>query len=356
MKKLLLILPIFMVGLLASCGGEEVIEEPDAFKVTFQTDDNCSVKVYRKQDYTENPIAASYAYSVDAETGVYLDDGEGQVNFAVVADSGYYVALSDDDITYDSSLVTAPYNHLKGIGQNVYRITKIAGDLVVDIHAVQGDPTAYTVTFTVPEHVSLEIYASSEAELPEEGNIAYSRDGDSGAYLNDGEGQVNFKIIPDDNYYCNLGNSAILESTYSNLKACGDNWYRITKITGNLNVTLPISGTLPEHFLATFVPDEHCSITSYISEEATLENVGLENVTTAYVRDGTSGEIITDTIDGGKVYFSVNVDDGYLETVTVSGTYKNLKADVNDDGDPFYYVTKCTSDLTITITTSLQAA
>jgi len=354
MKKLLFILPIFLVGLLVSCGGEEIVEEPNAFKVAFQTDDNCTVKVFRKQDYTENPIAASYAYSVDAETGTYLKDGEGQVNFVVVTNSGYYVALSDNDITYDSSLVNAPYNHLKGIGQNVYRITKIAGNLVVDIHAVQGNPMAYTVTFAVPEHVSLEIYASSEAELSEEGTVAYSRDGDSGAYLNDGEGQVNFKIIPSDNYYCNLGNSAILESTYSNLKACGDNWYRITKITGDLNVTLPISDTLPEHFLATFVSDEHCSITSYVSEEATLENIGLAHATTAYVRDGTSGEIIVDTIDGGKVYFSAIVDDGYIETINVSGTYKSLKADVNDDGDPFYYLTKCTSDLTITITTSLQ--
>ncbi|MFA7032341.1 MAG: hypothetical protein WC201_02110 [Bacilli bacterium] len=356
MKKVLFILPLFLGGLLVSCGGDNVVEKPEAFKVSFQTDDNCSVKVFRKQDYTEIPTTASYTYSVDSETGGYLKDGEGQVNFLVEVNEGYYVNLADSDITYDTSLTSSPYSHLKGIGQNIYRITKIAGDLVVDIHTAQGDPMAYAVTFTVPEHVSLELYASSEAEFMEEGSVAYSRDGDSGAYLNDGEGQVNFKVVADKNYYCNLGNSAILESTYSNLKACGDNWYRITKITGNLNVTLPVSDVLPEHFLATFVGDEHCSITSYISEEATLENVGLENATTAYVRDGTSGEIVTDTIDGGKVYFSVIVDDGYIETVTVSGTYKSLKSDVNDDDDPFYYVTKCTSDLTITITTSLQTA
>lgn len=349
MKKFYFIAPLFLIGLLAGCGN--TVKDPEAYKVTFSVDSNCHVEVYAKQDYSTSPTEATVAYSVDADSGAYLKDGTGQVNFKVVANDGYYVSLSSSAITYDTSLTEAPYSNLKGIGDDIYRITKISADLLVTINATSGTPEAYTVTFTVPEHVTFKSYVSSEAEVAESGTTAYSRDGDSGAYLNDGSGQVNFKISVDDGYYCNLGTSAITETTYSNFKACGDGWYRITKITGNLTVTLPVSDTEPTNYAVTFVGDDHCSITSYVSEEAAQEGVGTKAATTEYVREGTSGEIITDGT--GKVYFLVVCEDGYQAEYVISGSYKNDKV---DDGYSYHYLTKCTSAITITATSSLITA
>lgn len=366
MKKIFLALMIATMAtsgiLLSSCGGGNE-PEPEAYKVTFVESTNVSVKVFNKQDYSTTPVAQSYAYSVDSTTGDYLKDGEGQVNFKIVTDDGYYCSLATSDVTYDATLTETPYSNLKYIGDGIYRITKITADLFVAVNAVSGNPAAYSVTFTIPEHVSLSIYASDDSEVAESGVIAYSRDDETGAYLQDGEGQVNFLIEVDDGYYCNLGNSAIAETTYKNFKACGDHYYRITKITGNLNVTIPVSSSEPEHYSVTFVPDAHSSVTSYVSEEAAQSDVGAANATSAYAREGTSGEII---VSGeGKSFFKVVVADGYTcsylasaGNITITGSYKNLKEEADEDDATIVicgYITKIASDLTVTITCTANA-
>lgn len=98
------------------------------YKVTFETDSNADVYIYESQDYSVDPTNISVAYSKNGDTGELLKNGDGQVNFKLEIDSGYVL---------DKIVVTSGYKNLKTPQEldtdNIYRITKIAKDLVVTI-------------------------------------------------------------------------------------------------------------------------------------------------------------------------------------------------------------------------------
>lgn len=104
-----------------------------------------------------------------------------------------------------------------------------------------------------------------------------------------------------------------------------------------------------EGYVVTFNTDEHSSVTVYDTQDVTTG--GTANVTTAYARDGSTGEILTD--GNGQVNLVVVVDEGYeIEEVTAEGGYKNLKPiDVTT-----YRITKITGAVTVTITTKESSA
>ena len=104
-----------------------------------------------------------------------------------------------------------------------------------------GEIQAFKVNFVCSDGVTIKVYASQNySEGGEESNIAYSRS-KTGELLKNGEGQVNFEIIPHIGY--KLGSISISpENGYKNFKGKeetgSDNIYRITKITANLTVTI----------------------------------------------------------------------------------------------------------------------
>lgn len=98
---------------------------------SFVADDGIdSIDVFYTQDYTntdeKNVITA---YARNKETGKIDTSGEGQINFLVNLKDGYKV----DSITVDEN-----YKNLKDMSNNTYRVTKITGDLTINITTKQN--------------------------------------------------------------------------------------------------------------------------------------------------------------------------------------------------------------------------
>ena len=94
-------------------------------------------------------------------------------------------------------------------------------------------------------------------------------------------------------------------------------------------------------YKVTFNAAEHATVSVFKTQDVSDGEV--TNV--AYSRDSESGKLLKD--GNGQVNFLVTCDPGFaVDTVTVSGTYKNLK----DIGSGYYRITKIESELTVTVT------
>jgi hypothetical protein len=103
-----------------------------------------------------------------------------------------------------------------------------------------------------------------------------------------------------------------------------------------------------EGYLASFVLDEHVTVTIYDTQDYTDGTEALS----AYAKDSDTGEVLTD--GEGQINFTIDIDEGYeLDTliVTPSSNYKNLKDPEELELDNTYRITKVEDDITITITT-----
>ncbi len=104
-------------------------------------------------------------------------------------------------------------------------------------------------------------------------------------------------------------------------------------------------------YTATFNTDEHCSIEVYYKQDYSQPSE--TNASTAIARNSDTGE--SDGTGDGQINFKIVTDEGYkVESVTVDGTYKNLKdLSLTELIDNLYRITKVGSDLTVTVTTSV---
>ncbi|MBR2778882.1 MAG: carbohydrate-binding domain-containing protein [Firmicutes bacterium] len=107
----------------------------DAFMVTFVKDEGVAgIDVYYTQDYiTANETDVSEATARDADCGKPLVSGSGQVNFLIRLNSGYKVA----DVKGDANFKNLKGSSETGVG-NLYRLTKITGDVTVTITTESG--------------------------------------------------------------------------------------------------------------------------------------------------------------------------------------------------------------------------
>ena len=106
-------------------------------------------------------------------------------------------------------------------------------------------------------------------------------------------------------------------------------------------------------YSVTFSTDSGATINVYNTQDYSY--VSTANAKTAVSRNSDTG--LPDSTGEGQVNFSVVLKSGYeIDTVTVSGGYKNLKDVSTDDNPNTYRVTKVTSDLTITVTTKKTAS
>lgn len=96
--------------------------------------------------------------------------------------------------------------------------------------------TGYQVTF-VTEHATVDVYYTQDYTAPSEENIssAIARNSDTGEIDVTGDGQVNFKVNVDEDYEII---SVTADKNYKNLKDLSDNMYRLTKIQGEVVVTV----------------------------------------------------------------------------------------------------------------------
>jgi hypothetical protein len=223
-----------------------------------------------------------------------------------------------------------------------------------DVSIVDENDEGYAVTFSTDSHCSVDVYYTQDYTSASETGVtsAVSRNGDTGNPDSAGTGQVNFKINTDDGY---MVESVTVEGGYTNLKtvSANDNIYRVTKVTSALKITVTTalsSGEVEEDkgYDVNFVTDNNSTINVYYTQDYT--SASETNVTTTVSRNSATGA--ADSTGEGQVNFTVVTPDGYeVDTVTIDGTYKNLKGPADTGIANTYRVTKVQSALTITVTT-----
>ena len=218
--------------------------------------------------------------------------------------------------------------------------------------------TFFEITFATDENVTVTVYPTQNLTGTdgETTTVAKSRDGDTGALLGDGNGQVNFVLTFAEGY--ELGSITVTPTEgYNKVKGSADtgaeNGYRITKITRNLTVTVvsQASGTeedLTQGYQVTFLTDANATVTVYPTQN--LTGTDGKETTVGYSRESGTGKL---TKTDGQVNFVVTVADGFeIESVAVtSGEYNKLKTPADESVANSYRITKIASDLEVTVTT-----
>ena len=107
----------------------------EGYAITFEAE-HATINLYYTQDYTTaDEVGVTKGYARNSDTGEIDTSGSGQINFAVVAESGY---------TIKSVTADANYKNIKEQGDGIYRITKITGDVTVTVTTAEesAEPTA----------------------------------------------------------------------------------------------------------------------------------------------------------------------------------------------------------------------
>ena len=372
---------------------------------------HASVTVYASQHEDcapqENP---AFAYARDGDTGIISADG-GQVNFTVTPEAGYRVV----------SVTAAPtenYKNLKlpaetGTG---YRVTKVAGDLTITVvtesvscqhefadgACIHCGEKAYRADFICDDHCTVTVYDTQALEHgAEKADHAFAKNGETGEIDLSGDGQVSFVVVPDPGYETATVTAA--PANYKNLKTPAEtlvpDYYRITKVTGDITVTVTTRKSVCEHTYVTIVTPPTCTekgFTTYtcskcgeryvadetaeiphkfengectychsklfavhfaadhaivtVYESQAEDSPYVVNPAVAYARNGDTG--LYDISGDGQVNFTVAPEDGYaIVSVTAApkASYKNLKRP--EETGTGYRVTKVAGDVVITVTT-----
>ena len=196
------------------------------------------------------------------------------------------------------------------------------------------DTTGYTVTFSVDEGITIDIYYTQDYTTADETNVtsAVARDSSSGEVDTSGDGQVNFKVNVADGY--TLG-TVSASGSYKNLKDSSDTGedgvYRLTKITGAATVTV----TATKDSTGEEDDTDDTEVSTYTTssyEEGALLNLELANsisIGSEVNADGGVAEIVAYNSDTSTAY-AVNGQDGklYYFSVTSSGLTQTGSLDV----------------------------
>ncbi len=294
---------------------------------------NCTIYVYDTQDMSGTGEVTTTAVAKDGTTGDTLTDGNGQINFIVVPDSGY---------TVDSTCISisGTYKNLKGPTDtgytNGYRITKVQSDLTITVTAAveststdTGDTTdteeGYTATFSLS---NCTVYVFDTQDMSGTGTITtscLSRDGDTGVAVADGTGQINFIVVPDSGYVVSTSCITITGS-YKNLKGETDtgvtNGYRITKVASDL--TIEITAILESEAAQTvtsFSIESTYGLTTY-----TLTGSATAGSFTYTYIDGLLTIDAADSMDlvlSGTYYGGIVINSSYTTILELSGATLN---------------------------------
>ena len=209
------------------------------------------------------------------------------------------------------------------------------------------DTTGYTVTFSVDEGITIDIYYTQDYTTASETNVtsAVARDSNSGEVDISGDGQVNFKVNVADGY--TLG-TVSASGGYKNLKDSSDTGedgvYRLTKITGAATVTVTATKDSAGEEDDTDDTEESTYTTTSYEEDASL-NLELANsisIGSKVNADGGVAEIVAYNSDTSTAY-AVNGQDGKLYYFSVASDGLTLKGSldvstlIEDEADGFTY-------------------
>ena len=174
-------------------------------------------------------------------------------------------------------------------------------------------------------------------------NNAWSRDLSTGALVKDGSGAIILKINVVDGY--KLKSVGVNDETLITSIECLDsekNIYRINGIQGDIDVAIETeeNASIPivSGYNIVFTHNEHVSIMIYPDKVYTADG----EIKDSFILDDISGD--------GQVNFKVIIDDGYhLDSINITGSYKNIKDPSETGADFVYRITKVSGDLTIDI-------
>ena len=105
----------------------------------------------------------------------------------------------------------------------------------------------YAVAFSTDGHATVNVYYTQDYTTASATNVtsAVSRDSDTGKPDSSGSGQVNFTVVPANGYA--VSSVSATSGAYKNIKGPDEtgvaNTYRITKVTGELTVTIETTAT-----------------------------------------------------------------------------------------------------------------
>lgn len=192
-----------------------------------------------------------------------------------------------------------------------------------------GEPIlGYTVTFAQGEHFRVDVYNTQDYTTPSATNVttAVARNAETGQVDITGDGQVNFKVLVEDGYEIAEIKG---DQNFKNLKGPEDtgaeNIYRLTKVTGPVNVTITVqkSGSAEPGY--TPVLTSNVRVNGYYDDTGTLnlELAGRYN-SGAMNPDGGSLEIVQYNSENGYAY-AVSGVKGKLMAVDLNGTLAGEK-------------------------------
>ena len=254
---------------------------------------------------------------------------------------------------YDISFAVGVYVEHQDVNQQYFGVS-------TTVH-VDGILNPYVATFSTDEGVkSIDEYKPKNvpnSATPVNTNVlvAYSRNKNTGEYDISGEGQYNFKVKLKDGYVISTVTIDNAEH-YNKLNGPSDtgspNKYSVTKVTGDVVIT--ITTKQAEEYDVTFVKGTGVKqVDYYYTHDYTTPDES--NVTTVTARNDSTGEI--DATGDGQANFLIVLKDGYkLDSVTVDGTYKNLKGPSDTKVDNLYRITKISGDVFVNITAKAREA
>ncbi len=250
---------VYVDGYCQYCGEED--PDADWYEVTFTAGEGATVTVYTTQDVTSTGTVDSSDtyYARNSDTGLKDITGDGQINFTVTLEDGYSVS----GVTAEGD-----YSNVKTVDTNTYRVTKIDSDVTITVETVydydcdtyghiyengycnvcgEEDPDAdwYEVSFELGDGASVTVYTTQDVTSTgtvDSSDTYYARNSDTGLKDITGDGQINFVISLEDGYTLS---SVTADDNYKNVKEVDTNVYRVTKITGDVVITVAtkVSGT-----------------------------------------------------------------------------------------------------------------
>ncbi|MBQ2664687.1 MAG: right-handed parallel beta-helix repeat-containing protein, partial [Clostridia bacterium] len=316
-----------------SDSGDGDTDISDDFAVTINSVDTTDNAV-NSADVTVTGTGTATLYAAVYEGGTLIS-----VDSAELTETNSALSF-DDAMSYDAKTQTLKLFAWNGM------------EPVSDVY--EDEAIGYIAAFSTDSGVnSVDVYYTQDYTEADETDASETtvRDGDTGAVLADGTGQVNFKVNLADGY--EITSITGTSGTYKKVKKVAEDTYRVTQITADTEITIntALSGSITG-FTGTFEADDNVtSIT--VSETDSFDEASLltENAEYAVARDGDAGFVLTD--GNGQINFVVNVADGYriADVSATSGTYKNKKEPADTGITNGYRLTKVTADTTITITT-----
>lgn len=310
---------------------EENTVAHDGNAVTFVKGDHVTLKIYENCGFTDGTeITGLVTKSIEQETGNGTKS-KGRAYFIATFDEGYEldsIAITPEDSGAELDVDDPEGSHV---------IKKISKDITVTVtaKATAGggggtdpvDPPAEAHGFEVSfskvnidgsswngqSHISaINVYTTQKMDTIDEGTTTGSswsqktvyetREGKTDAKLNDGNGQINFSVVPEEGYQ--VKSITATAGTYKNIKFVGageglaTNW-RITKITANTTVTVELEAETAGWPVAI----NGAAVEVYIDETFTTPIPDAQLVSMDAAGQATK--------DNGSLYFKVSAPHGY---------------------------------------------